>query len=286
MVETTPVFTMADDSQDRNLPASQRKLNRARDEGQVSRSEDLSHFAVIVAGSLGVVLLAPHLFDLLQTHLAQQLSFDASTLSNINTMLTRLGDNSNLAMMSCATFASLIAVAVVAAALISGGWVLTLTPLIPDFSRVNPMSGLGNLFTKRRIVTTAKMLLITTILFVVAGLFLRNGFVSVSVLLLQPSAASIVYLTKWISSGLGMMLLVLLAAALIDVPLQRFLMKEQMKMSREEVREESKAADGNPQIKRRIRQKQREMAQRSSVNKVPKADFVVMNPTHFAVAIK
>ena len=105
-------------------------------------------------------------------------------------------------------------------------------------------------------------------------------------LLMQPSSSAIVYLTQWITSGIGMMLLVLVVAAMIDVPLQRFLHRDQMKMSHQELKEEGKQADGNPQLKGKIRQRQREIAQRSSVNAVPKADFVVMNPTHFAVAIK
>jgi len=82
------------------------------------------------------------------------------------------------------------------------------------------------------------------------------------------------------------LLLVVLMAALVDVPLQTFLHKGEMKMSHQEVKQEGKESDGNPQIKAKIRQKQREMAQKNSVNAVPKADFVVMNPTHFAVAIR
>jgi flagellar biosynthetic protein FlhB len=81
-------------------------------------------------------------------------------------------------------------------------------------------------------------------------------------------------------------LIVIFLAALIDVPLQTFLHKDQMKMSHQEMKEEGKESDGNPQMKGKMRQRQREIAQKSSVNAVPKADFIVMNPTHFAVAIK
>jgi flagellar biosynthetic protein FlhB len=93
-------------------------------------------------------------------------------------------------------------------------------------------------------------------------------------------------LTQWLTSGMGLMLLVLLVAAMADVPLQAFLHKGEMKMSHQEVKQEGKENDGNPQMKGKIRQRQRELAQKSSVNSVPKADFVVMNPTHFAVAIR
>jgi flagellar biosynthetic protein FlhB len=94
------------------------------------------------------------------------------------------------------------------------------------------------------------------------------------------------HLTQWLTGGMGLMLLLVLFAALVDVPLQKFLHRDEMKMSHQEVKQEGKESDGNPQIKAKIRQKQREFAQRNSVNAVPQADFVVMNPTHFAVAIR
>jgi flagellar biosynthetic protein FlhB len=157
---------------------------------------------------------------------------------------------------------------------------------MPDFSRVNPLKGLGNLFTKKRLIDTAKMLLLTTILFTIATIFLGNGLQTLASLVLQPSSSAIAHLTQWITGGVGLLLLVLLFAAMVDVPLQMFLHKGEMKMSHQEFKEENKESDGNPQVKSKIRQKQRELAQKSSVNAVPKADFVVMNPTHFAVAIR
>jgi flagellar biosynthetic protein FlhB len=117
-------------------------------------------------------------------------------------------------------------------------------------------------------------------------MFLSSGFLEVAALVLQPSVSAIAHLSQWITAGVGLMLLVILLSAMVDVPLQSFLHKDQMKMSHQEFKEESKESDGNPQMKSKMRQKQRELSQKSSVNAVPKADFVVMNPTHFAVAIR
>jgi flagellar biosynthetic protein FlhB len=130
------------------------------------------------------------------------------------------------------------------------------------------------------------MLVITTVLFSIAAIFLRNGLVTIAALELQPSSSAIAHLTQWITGGLGLMLLVLLLAAMVDVPLQKFLHAGEMKMSFQEVKQEGKENDGNPEMKQKMRQRQRELSQNSSVTAVPKADFVVMNPTHFAVAIK
>ena len=277
---------MESGSQDRNLPASERKLKKARQDGQVSRSEDLSHLAVLGAGALCVMVLAPLLFDQLKLSLSQQLSFDAASVRRTGSMLARLGDATTIGLGGCAVFAAIISAAAIAAAVASGGWVQSLKPLMPDFSRINPLSGFGNLFTKKKLISVAKMTLMTGILFTIATSFLGSGLQTMASLVLQPSSGAIAHLTQWLTAGMGLMLLVILLAAMADVPLQTFLHKGEMKMSHQEVKQEGKESDGNPQMKGKIRQRQRELAQKGSVNAVPKADFVVMNPTHFAVAIR
>ncbi len=277
---------MEQGSQDRNLPASERKLKKARDDGQVSRSQDLSHLAVLGAGAIAVLSLSPMLFEHLKLSMAQQLSFDAETVRRTGSMMQRLGDASTVGTVGCIAFAAIVMTAAILSAVASGGWVSSLKPLMPDFSRLNPLSGFANLFSKKKLFDTAKMVLMTAILFAVAALFLKSGMQEVAAMLMQPSPAAISHLTQWMTGGLGLMLLVILLAAMVDVPLQMFLHKDQMKMSHQEVKEEGKESDGNPQLKGKLRQKQREIAQKSSVGAVPKADFVVMNPTHFAVAIR
>lgn len=273
-------------SQDRNLPASERKLQKARDDGQVSRSEDLKHLAVLAAGSSAMLALSPLLFERLKDAMSKQLSFDASTVKQSSTMLTRLSDASMTGMAGCVIFSLIVVSAVVLASVAAGGWVTSLKPITPDFSRLNPLSGFSNLFGKKKILDVLKMSLITAIIFVLAASYLRNGIDGMAMTILQPSSASIRHITDWISSGLGLLLLVIFLAAMVDVPLQKLLHGDQMKMSHQEMKEEGKQSDGNPQMKAKIRQRQREMAQSSSVGAVPKADFIVMNPTHFAVAIQ
>ena len=277
---------MESGSQDRNLPASERKLKKARADGQVNRSTDLSHLAVLGAGALAILVLAPILFDNLKLDLARQMRFDSSTVRQASSMLVRLGASTTVGVAGCAAFAAIVVSAVIVSAIASGGWVNSLKPLMPDFSRLNPLKGFGNLFTKKKFWDTAKMLLITSALFTIATIFLSNGIQTVSALMLQPSASAVAHLTQWITAGIGLLLLVILLAATVDVPLQSFLHKDQMKMSHQEMKEEGKESDGNPQMKSRMRQRQREMSQKSSVKAVPKADFIVMNPTHFAVAVK
>lgn len=273
-------------SQDRNLPASERKLQKARDDGQVTRSRDLSHLAVLGAGALSLMVLAPLMFDRLKVHLSQQLSFDATSVAHPETMLTRLQDMAAMGLLGCAIFAAITTTVVMLSTVAVGGWVTSLKPVMPDFSRLNPLTGFGRMFTKDKFTEVLKMTFLTVVLLALGTTYLSSSIHSIATLVLQPSTAAIRHLTEWLTAGMGLLLLVILLVAMVDVPLQSFLHKSKMKMSQEEVKQEHKESDGNPEMKGKLRQRQREIAQGNSIGAVPKADFVLMNPTHFAVAIK
>ncbi len=277
---------MESSSQDRNLPASEQKLKKARDDGQVTRSRDLSHLAVLGIGALSLLLLAPDMFERLKVQLRVQLSFDASVIANPASMLERLQSMVAIGLLACVVFAVITTLVVMVSTVMVGGWVFSMKPITPDFSRLNPLSGLGRLFTKDKVFEIAKMVLITALLITLGAVYLKNGVHSISMLVLQPSSAAIRHLTEWLTTGMGLLLLVVLLLAMIDVPLQNFLHKSHMKMSQQEVKQEHKESDGNPEMKGKLRQRQREIAQGNSIGAVPKADFILMNPTHFAVAIK
>jgi len=277
---------MDSSSQDRNLPASERKLQKARDDGQVSRSRDLSHLAVLGTGALTLMTLAPLMFDRLKTQLSLQLSFNASTVTHPEAMLTRMQDMVALGLLGCVIFAAITTVVVMLSTVAIGGWVNSLKPIAPDFSRLNPLTGLGRMFTKDKFTEVLKMLFITIVLFALGISYLSSSLHSLATLVLQPSPAAIRHLTEWLTSGMSLLLVVILLVAMVDVPLQAFLHKSKMKMSQQEVKQENKESDGNPQMKGKLRQRQREIAQGNSIGAVPKADFILMNPTHFAVAIK
>ena len=277
---------MDSSSQDRNLPASEQKLKKARDDGQVSRSRDLSHLAVLGTGALSLMTLAPLMFDRLKTQLALQLSFNANSIAHPESMLTRLQDMVALGLLGCVIFAAITTVVVMLSTVAIGGWVNSLKPITPDFSRLNPLAGLGRMFTKDKFTEVLKMLFITIVLFTLATSYLSSSMHSLAALVLQPSTAALRYLTEWLTSGMTLLLVVIVLVAMVDVPLQNFLHMSKMKMSQQEVKQEHKESDGNPEMKGKLRQRQREIAQGNSIGAVPKADFILMNPTHFAVAIK
>ena len=277
---------MDSSSQDRNLPASERKLKKAKDDGQVARSRDLSHFAVLGGGALAVVTLAPILFGQLKLGLSQQLSFDSKSIQQTDSMLARLHDMTVTGLAGCAVFAAIVMAASILSAIGSGGWVASLKPAMPDFSRLNPITGFGKLFTKEKFSEVAKMTLIMFLLIALGAMYFSANLATVASLTLQPSQAAIQTLSEWLKAGMGLLLLVIFGVAAIDVQLQNFLHKSRLKMSHQEVKQEQKEAEGSPQMKGRMRQRQREISHGNSIGAVTKADFVVMNPTHYAVAIR
>ena len=273
-------------SQEKSLPASERKLQKSREDGQGARSRDLSHLAILGAGAACLLGLAPQLMASLQLAMSQQLAFDASTVMAPGHMLSRLQDMVVVGLIASVVFALLTGGAALISAVGAGGWIFSSKPITPQFSRLNPISGISNLFSKQQMANVAKMVLMTGILSYVAWKFMGNSVEQVAMLVLQPSPLALRHVADWLISGMSLLLLVVFLAAVVDVPLQAYFFKDQLKMSHEEVKQEHKESDGDPHTKGRIRQRQREVADRASVAAVPKADFVVMNPTHYAVALK
>jgi flagellar biosynthetic protein FlhB len=277
---------MESSSQDKNLPATERKLQQARKDGQASRSKELAHLAVLGVGLSTLLIFGPAAFDRFKLSIGQQLTFGTGTVNNPNIMLDRLMDMTALGLLASAAFAFVVLAAAIGSTIAAGGWIASTKPVMPDLTRLNPLSGIGRLFSLQQFTDVVKLVIITSILFAVSWAYISSSLQSVASLIMQPSVAALSYLAQWITTGLTMLMLVVFAVAVIDVPLQRFLLHKRLKMSHQEVKQEHKESDGNPQMKGRMRSRAREIANRSSVSAVPKADFVLMNPTHFAVALR
>ena len=277
---------MADDAQDRHLPASARKLQKARTEGQVARSRDLGHLAAMGAGGALLIAFAPQLTAWLARLIEQGLRFDAATLARPGAMSERLGAAALGMLLAVLPFGAAIALISAAASVLAGGWNFTLKALEPKFAKFNPLTGIGHLFSAQALIGTLKSCVLALVLGTIGLLYLRSELPRFATLLREPLPAALATTGTLLEGGLGLLLLALAAFALVDVPLQRQLLLRRLRMSVEEVKKESKDAEGNTQVKGKIKAKMRELANRRMIAAVPQADLVVMNPTHFAVALK
>lgn len=276
----------ADSSQDKKLPASHRKLQKAREEGQVARSRDLGHFGAIGVGVALLAMLAPVATASAGRLLSTGLRFDASLLAQPTLMLERLALlGAQMLLFVLPLFAVMLMVAV-ASGVLSGGWNFTLQPLTPNFGKINPITGFGRVFSGHQLAETLKACLLALVLAAVGGAYLAQRWQDHAGLLSMPLPAALVAGGELILSGLLLVAGVLALFALVDVPLQRLLLQRRLRMSVQEVKQEFKEAEGSPEIKSRLRARMRELANRRMLAAVPLADLVVMNPTHFAVALK
>ncbi|EGJ11555.1 MULTISPECIES: flagellar biosynthesis protein FlhB [Rubrivivax] len=277
---------MADDAQDRRLPASQRKISKSREDGQVARSQDLGHLATLGAGLALLIVFAPRLTDWLRRVLETGLRFDAQAMDRPGTMLERLSASGVDMLVVVLPLGAVVAVVAAASAVLAGGWNWTFKPMQPKFSKLNPITGLGNLFKGQQLVNTLKICLLALILGAIGMLYLHAQLAEFTSLVAMPLPTAMAETGSLLQGGMVLLLLALTLFALVDVPLQRFMLLRRLRMSFEEVKQEHKESEGNPEVKGKIKAKMREMARRKMMAAVPSADLVVMNPTHFAVALK
>ena len=277
---------MADDSQDRNLPASERKIRKAREDGQVARSRDLGHALVVGGGGAALVLAAPRLGDWLTRMLALGLQFDAQLLAEEGMLTQRLAQLTWGWLMVLLPLGAVSVSMALGSGLAVGGWNFTLKPLQPKFSKLNPISGLGNMVSMQRMADLGKACLLSLFLFVTGGVYLVNQLPKFHDALTMPLPVALAHTSSAMLTGLGLLVVTLAVFAAIDVPLQRAMLAKRLRMSKQEAKQEHKEAEGSPEVKGRIRNRMREMTKRRMLANVPKADLVVMNPSHYAVALK
>lgn len=274
------------DSQDKRLPATGRKIGKARKEGQVARSRDLGHLVAFAAGGAMLVAAARPLTDFLVALLARGLRFDRSAVADPRAMTGLLAEQAWQMLALVVAMGAVVALVAVAAGVASGGWNFTLKPLQPKFEKLDPIAGLGRMFSKSQFLPLAKSCLLALVLFVVAGLYLHGHRDDFSQLIAQPLPSALAGAGEIVLGGLTLLVLVLLVFSLVDVPLQRWLLAENLKMSHDEVKQEHKEVEGNTEVKGKMKAMMRQRARQRMLAAVPRADIVVMNPTHFAVALR
>lgn len=278
---------MAEDSDlEKTEAASPRKLEQAREEGDVPRSRELATCTILMAGGLAFWMSGEGLIRTLDNMLASGLSFDREQAFDFSLLLARLGVGLVDVLIALAPLAGILILVALGSPLLIGGWLFSSKSLQPKFSRMNPMSGLGNMFSVRALVELVKAIGKASLIGLIAWMVISSQLEEMLALSTEPLEAGSAHLGKLLLAGFIAIVCGLVVIALIDAPYQIIHYANKLKMTREEVRQESKESDGDPQVKARIRQTQREMAKRRMMAEVPTADVVVTNPTHYAVALK
>ncbi|WP_293367942.1 flagellar biosynthesis protein FlhB [Nevskia sp.] len=277
---------MSDSTEEKTLPATEKRKRDAREKGQLPRSRELSTAVVMGAGAALMIAWGDTLGRRAFSFMQSGLRFDAAALVDPSRMASTIGN----AMLSGLLIVAPIMLATFFAALVApmliGGWNLSSKALQPDFSRLNPITGLGRMFSTNSLVelgkSIAKFLIVGLVAFI-SWWGARGELLGLGV---EPSNQAIGHGLGLVASSFIWMCAALGLIAFIDVPWQLFSYAKQLKMSRQEVKQEYKQSEGNPEVKGRIRRMQAELSQRRMMDKVPTADVIVTNPTHYAVALK
>ena len=267
-------------------PASPRRLEKAREEGQVVRSRELAPFILLMTGVAGLWTLGCVLGRTLDTVMRQSLRFESATAFDTSRMLSRFASVVWESLLAFLPLLLLFGVAALAAPLLTGGWTFSTKVLAPDFGRMSPFSGLGRMFSAHSLAELFKAIAKSLLVGGVGAWVVWHRLPDAIALMNAPVQEALLHMLDMVLRCCLAVVLSLLVVAAIDVPWQFWEHFKKLRMTKEEVKQEFKESEGDPHIKGRIRQQQRAMARRRMMAEVPKADVVVTNPTHFAVALR
>lgn len=265
---------------------SPRKLEKAREEGQVPRSRELATLLSLLAAAGGFWLWGAHMAHQIQRLLRQGLSFDHQALIDPQHWFIH---TSHLALdlaLSLLPWVLAILVAALLSPMLMGGWLFHGASINPNFSKLNPLKGLSNMFSKNAALELIKALGKTLLVALIVWWTLTQQLDD----MLQLSHGALEQSSKvqaqLFLNAFTAMVAALALIAMIDAPYQWWSFRQKLMMTRQEIKDEAKESEGNPEIKAQIRAQQREMARRRMMANIPTADVVVTNPTHYAVALK
>ena len=280
-------WAVADESdEDKTESPSPRRLEKAREEGQVPQSRELSTFVVLMAGGAALWALSQTMGRQMAQIVREGLHFDVAIARDAERVLSKTGGHGLDGLLLLAPFIGFIALAALGAPMLLRGWLFSGKALLPKFERINPASGLKRMFSTQGLVELVKSILKVTLLGWVAVVLIMANLDA----LLGLSAETPDNATRHMGDIIGRIVLTLAGTMLLvvalDVPYQLWNYYKKLRMTKEEVRREAKESEGDPHVKARIRAQQREAARRRMMAEIPSADVVVTNPTHYAVALK
>lgn len=278
---------MSEDSDaEKTEDASPRRLQKAREEGDIPRSRELATFAVLMTAGAGLWITGGSLIGRLQGALESGLSLDREQIQNPTVLLERIGNDVGGVLLACLPLAFAIMLVALAAPMLIGGFNFSSKAFMPNFMKLNPITGIGNMVSTNSLIELLKAIAKTLVVGAVAWIVIRSETDAVLGLAVEPLGTSTGHLADLVARAFLYIVGSLGVIALIDGPYQIWHYNNKHKMTRQEMIQESKESDGNPQIKGKIRQMQRQMARNRMMQNVPTADVVVTNPTHYAVALK
>ena len=280
---------MADENengQERTEAPSARKEQQAREKGQVARSRELNTMVLLLAGSAAAWTMGPSMMHGLLRLMREHLHIERAVVFDPAAMVLQFRSGLLDALFTLTPFFVVAVIAALVAPMALGGWMFSAESLSFKWEKLDPVKGLGRVFALRGFVELVKALAKFLVVGSVAAVFLYQSVGALRGLGFEPLHAALGHTGYLVTKALVVFSSALIIIAAADVPFQLWDHGKQLRMTRQEVRDEHKESEGSPEAKGHMRRLQREMAQRRMMTEVPKADVVVTNPQHYAVALR
>ncbi|MFY0642256.1 MAG: flagellar biosynthesis protein FlhB [Bermanella sp.] len=275
-----------DSSQEKTEEPTAKRLQKAREDGQIPRSKELSTSLVLIVGALSLWIFGGFIFSGAENIFRFNFTLERSHLFDDKEMVIHLSASALEAILVISPVMIALIIAAILGPLALGGWMFSGKSLLPKLSRISPLAGFKRMFGLKSLVELLKSW--AKVLVIAACTILLFFTLENSILYLnqEPDRQAIIHAMDLVMLGALALAVSTLLVSIIDVPFQIYDFTKKMKMSLQEVKDEHKDTEGKPEVKQRIRRLQYEMSQRKMMQDVPEADVVITNPTHYAVALK
>ena len=266
-------------------PTEKRKKD-SREKGEIARSKELNTLAIMLAGSIGLLIFGGALAQDMMEIMRYNFSINRETLLNTDSMGAFLLHSGKIALIALQPVLITLLIAALVGPIALGGWLFAAGSLAPNFSRMNPAAGIKRMFSAKALVELLKALAKFFIILIVALLVLKSDIDDLQRIAHEPLELAVIHSLQVVAWSALWMACGLILIAAVDVPVQLWESHKKLLMTKQEVRDEHKDQEGRPEVKQRIRQLQRDMSQRRMMSAIPDADVIITNPTHYAVALK
>ncbi len=275
-----------DSGQDRNEKPTAKKIADARKKGQIARSRELNTTVMLIIAAISFFMVGGYLGNELRLLMVADLQLEREMLLDSNHLIEALKVNTWQALVFVAPFLLITLVSAFVGPLVMGGWNFTMSAAKPKFNKLNPLSGFKRIFGTQALIELVKSIAKVALIGTVGTLLLWGLSDKFLTLSNEPVNQGIIHGGKMMLWEFLAFSTILLLVAAIDVPYQLWSHHKKLRMTRQEIKDEFKQTDGNPELKAKVKAMQREMAQRRMLDDVPTANVVLINPTHFSVAIR
>ena len=274
------------EGQEKTEVPTEKKRRESREEGQVAFSSELSSAAFLAGNVLTLVATSPIILDAMRQLMSQIFrDLAQSEELSIDSIFTLSGEILSIILPAFAPFVAVIIFVGIFASVLQVGVLITFKAIAPKFNKISPLTGLKRLFSSQSLADFLKSMAKLIIVGFVGYLTYIDKITELNGLSVSTPESILIYNFTVVAEVAGKIVLALVAIAIFDYFYQRWHHEQQLMMTKQEVKDETKQTEGDPQLKVRIRQIQREMSNARMMQEVPKADAVIVNPTHFSVAI-